>query len=40
LTAIMAFFLVKRKALLWWAIHMPSAIALGADEILERHGEL
>ena len=24
----------------WWAIHMPSAIALGADEILERHGEL
>jgi len=22
----------------WWAIHMPSAIALGADEILERHG--
>ena len=22
----------------WWAVHMPSAIALGADEILERHG--
>jgi hypothetical protein len=24
----------------WWAVHMPSAIALGADEILERHGKL
>jgi|SRR6185369_7181443 len=22
----------------WWAVHMPSAIVLGADEILERHG--
>jgi len=22
----------------WWAVHMPSAIALGADEILQRHG--
>src|SRR5437879_1218592 len=22
----------------WWAVHSPSAIALGADEILERHG--
>ncbi|MFO1487441.1 MAG: hypothetical protein U1F65_03090 [Verrucomicrobiota bacterium] len=22
----------------WWAIHMPSAITLGGDEILERHG--
>ncbi len=23
---------------IWWAVHIPSAIALGADEILERHG--
>jgi hypothetical protein len=23
---------------LWWAIHLPSAIVLGADETLERHG--
>lgn len=23
---------------IWWAVHTPSAIALGADEILERHG--
>jgi hypothetical protein len=22
----------------WWMIHIPSAIALGGDEILERHG--
>src|SRR5258708_92052 len=22
----------------WWTFHMPSAIALGADEILERQG--
>jgi hypothetical protein len=22
----------------WWTVHMPSAIALGADEIVERHG--
>ena len=22
----------------WWAVHLPSALALGADEILERHG--
>ena len=25
---------------LWWLVHMPSAIALGADEILERHGRV
>ena len=24
----------------WWLVHMPSAIALGADEIFERHGAL
>ena len=24
----------------WWAVHLPSTIALGADEILERHGAL
>jgi len=24
----------------WWLVHLPSAIALGADEILERHGAL
>lgn len=23
---------------LWWLVHFPSAIALGVDEILERHG--
>jgi hypothetical protein len=23
---------------IWWAVHTPSALALGADEILERHG--
>ena len=23
---------------LWWLMHMPSAIALGVDEILENHG--
>jgi hypothetical protein len=22
----------------WWAVHMPSAMALGVDEIVERHG--
>ncbi|MCD6050665.1 MAG: hypothetical protein K0Q55_2068 [Verrucomicrobia bacterium] len=22
----------------WWAVHLPSIIALGGDEILERHG--
>ena len=22
----------------WWLIHSPSALALGVDEILERHG--
>ena len=22
----------------WWLMHLPSTIALGADEILERHG--
>jgi hypothetical protein len=33
-------FLVGQEFLVpvWWAVHMPSAIALGADEILERHG--
>jgi hypothetical protein len=25
---------------LWWMVHMPSALLLGADEILERHGAL
>jgi len=24
----------------WWAVHTPSAIALGGDEILERHGAI
>jgi len=22
----------------WWGVHMPSAIALGVDEVVERHG--
>jgi hypothetical protein len=22
----------------WWAVHTPSAMALGVDEIVERHG--
>jgi hypothetical protein len=25
---------------IWWTVHLPSAFALGADEILERHGKV
>lgn len=29
---------VQTFGMLWWDLHMPSALALGVDEIAERHG--